>query len=338
MERMAAHDDNTEILPLLSDDVPHFDAAMRGYDKRQVDEYVARAEREIRELQSARDAALAASADRAAQLASREAQIESLGRQKAAAADTITPANVSDRIRDMLQLANEEATQTRKAAEEEAERVLIGARADAERLRSEAAAEQQRLMAAATQRSAEADQKLALARTQAGVETANAKALIAELSDAAAAERSRLDAESAAARAELEQQSAHRIETAEQDFDITLRSRRKAAERQQEQDYQQARTVAVNLVDDATREVQTLAGQRDEIHARLRDLHADLGDVVDSIGSGDSSAASGATAGSADSVGSADSAGSADSVGSADSAGSGGTVGTGEPAEPAPES
>jgi glutathione S-transferase len=114
-------------------------------------------------------------------------------------------------------------------------------------------------------------------------ETAAAKALIAELSDTAAAELARLDSVSAAARAEAEQQSARRMDTAEQDFEITLRSRRNAAERQREQDYQQARVVAVNLVEDAHREVQALAVQRDEIHARLRELHSDLSDVVDGV-------------------------------------------------------
>src|SRR4029079_7500028 len=101
-----------------------FDVTMRGYDKRQVDDYVARAAAQIAELTAARDAALATSADRAAQLASREAHIESLRVQAAKKTETLDPAAVSDRIRDMLQLATEEAAQTRPAAEQEDERVL----------------------------------------------------------------------------------------------------------------------------------------------------------------------------------------------------------------------
>ncbi|MEO6703875.1 MAG: hypothetical protein ABI140_21175, partial [Jatrophihabitantaceae bacterium] len=69
---MAAEDQNTELLPLLDSDEPFFDVGLRGYDKRQVDDYVARSVGQIAELTAARDAALATSADRAAQLASRE--------------------------------------------------------------------------------------------------------------------------------------------------------------------------------------------------------------------------------------------------------------------------
>ena len=65
--------------------------------------------------------------------------------------------------------------------------MLSSARADAERLGSEAVAEQQRLTAAAAQRIAEADQKLAQARVQAGSELDRARAEIIRLDRGAAA-------------------------------------------------------------------------------------------------------------------------------------------------------
>src|SRR3954447_3165257 len=269
---MAAEDQSTELLPLLDSDEPFFDVTMRGYDKRQVDDYVARAAVQLAELTAARDAALATSADRAAQLASREAQIESLRAQAAKRTETLDPALGTDRIREMLQLATEEAAQTRRTAEVEAERVLAAARADAERMRSDAAAEQQRLTANASQRSAEADQKLAQARTQASAELDAARAEAARLIEAARAERDRLNAESAAARSAADAESARRRQIAEEDFEITLRVRRTEAERQHAAEHQAAKAAAEKLVSDAQARVIELAEERDRTFGGLQEL------------------------------------------------------------------
>ncbi len=324
---MAAEDHSTELLPLLDNEEPFFDVGIRGYDKRQVDGYVTRAESEIAALKAARDAALATSADRAAQLASREAHIESLKQQAAKVVEPPGPVHVSDRIRDMLQLATDEAAQTnrtaeedaariRRTAEEEADRVLAAARSDAERVRAEAAATQQRLTAGATQRSAEADQKLAQARTQGGVELEKARAEAARIieaatgeldqaraeagrildtataeldkavaaaagiTDTATAERDRLDNEAAAARAAAERASIERLRTAEQDFEITLRSRRSNAERQAQLDQEAARATAEQLVADASQRAAELDAERQHTHQRLRELHDQLGAVI----------------------------------------------------------
>jgi DivIVA domain-containing protein len=271
---MAAEDQSTELLPLLDSDEPFFDVTMRGYDKRQVDDYVARAAAQLADLAAARDAALAIGADRAAQLASREAQIESLRAQAAKRTETLDPSMVSDRIRDMLQLATEEAAQTRRSAELEAERVLGAARDDAERMRVEAAAEQQRLIAGAAQRSAEADQKLAQ--------------ILAErdrLDAEAAAERNRLNAEAAAARAAADAESAQRRQLVEEDFEITLRARRTEAERQHTADHEAARAAVEKLVGDAQARVVELAEERERTFRTLQELHRRLGAVIaDSAG------------------------------------------------------
>jgi cell division septum initiation protein DivIVA len=316
---MAAEDNSTELLPLIEEDEPIFDVGIRGYDKRQVDSYVSQAETQIAELKAARDAALATSADRAAQLASREAHIESLKQQAAKAAEAPSPVvHVSDRIRDMLQLATDEAAQTRRAAEEEAadirraaeqeaDRVLSAARADAERVRGEAAAAQQRLTASATQRSAEADQKLAQARVQAATELDKARtqaatqldsaraeagrildqataeldkaeAAAAAITEAAEAERNRLEA--ANARAAADRASIERLRTAEQDFEITLRSRRSTAERQAHLDQQAAHEAAERLIAEARQRAEALDAEREHTHQRLRELHQQLGAVI----------------------------------------------------------
>jgi len=277
---MAAEDHSTELLPLLDSDEPYFDVTMRGYDKRQVDDYVARAAAQLAELTAARDAALATSADRAAQLASREAQIESLRVQAAKKTETLDPAAVSDRIRDMLQLATEEAAQTRRAAEMEAERVLASARADAERMRAEAAAEQQRLTVSAAQRSAEADQKLAQARTMATAELDKARAEAARITEAARAERDRLNAEAAAVRSAADAESAQQRQLADEDFEITLRARRSEAEKQHAAAHQAAQATAAKLVSDAEARVIELAQHREQTFRTLQELHARIGAVI----------------------------------------------------------
>jgi hypothetical protein len=262
-----------------------------------VDEYVSRAESEIAEVQAARDAALATSADRAAQLASNAAHLESVRQQATrAAAEPVNQDNVSDRIRDMLQLATDEAAQTRRGAEEEAERVLAAARSDAERVRGEAAAAQQRLTSSAAQRSAEADQKLAQARTQAASELAAARLEVTTMLERAQADRLRLDAEAeatrdrldteaAAARALADETARVRRDTADEDFEITLRRRRHAAEQQALADRDEAASIARDLVRAAEAEVVRLAAERSAIHQQLTELHRQLGAVVDSASS-----------------------------------------------------
>jgi cell division septum initiation protein DivIVA len=277
---MAADEQRTELIPLLGENDPQFDLVMRGYDRRQVEEYVARAEADLVDLQAAKDAALAISADRAAQLANREAHIESLKRQAIKSTENVNPANVSDRIRDMLQLATDEAAQTRRTAEEEAERVLSAARADAERVRADAAAEQQRLTAAASQRSAEADQKLAQARVQAAAEIETARADIKLFADAADADRTAKDQAASEARTEADRISAERRHTAEQDFEITLRARRTDAEHEARIGQEQAKALAAKVVADAHTELAALTAQQDETHRALRELHATLGGII----------------------------------------------------------
>jgi DivIVA domain-containing protein len=280
---MSADEHATDLIPLLGDDEPHFDIAMRGYDRRQVEEYVGRIEAELVEAQAARDTALATSADRAAQLANREAHIESLKRQAVKATEKLNPANVSDRIRDMLQLATDEAAQTRRAAEEEAERVLSAARADAERVRTEAAAEQQRLIASAKQRSAEADQKLAQARLQASTELDTAKAEIAKRAEAAAAERAQLDADAKAARDDADRLAEQRRKTADDDFEITLRARRSAAEKAAQADHETAAQAARTLLSDANAEAAKIKADQADTHRALKELHAKLGRVISGL-------------------------------------------------------
>ena len=84
-----------------------FDTAMRGYDRRQVDLYVAPARRRTASRRRRRDAAVAAPLT--AQLASANAQLDSLRRQLQAAAEPVTEENVEPRVRKILESARTEA-------------------------------------------------------------------------------------------------------------------------------------------------------------------------------------------------------------------------------------
>src|ERR671912_2180240 len=99
-----------------------FDVVLRGYDRSQVAETIERLEADFRIALADRDAAVSRSADLAGQLSALHGEIEAL-RRKAATASAPTFENISERIQHMLQLAEEEAGEIRRAAEADAQAV-----------------------------------------------------------------------------------------------------------------------------------------------------------------------------------------------------------------------
>src|SRR3954454_13126996 len=99
-----------------------FDVVLRGYDRSQVAETIERLEADFRIALADRAAAAARSADLASQLSAMHAEIDAL-RRKAATASAPTFENISERIQHMLQLAEEEAGEIRRAAEIDAQAV-----------------------------------------------------------------------------------------------------------------------------------------------------------------------------------------------------------------------
>src|SRR3712207_1006426 len=96
-----------------------FDVVLRGYDRSQVADTIERLEADFRIALADRDAAVARTADMAHQLSALHGEVESL-RRKAATASAPTFENISERIQHMLQLAEEEAGEIRRAAEADA--------------------------------------------------------------------------------------------------------------------------------------------------------------------------------------------------------------------------
>ena len=105
-----AADQNSDVLPILSDAVPSFAQAMRGYDRAQVDSYVAQLDVDLRQALAERDAIAARSRPISPRSsASAQAQIESLRRQLRAATERITADNVEEHVAQILKGAQADA-------------------------------------------------------------------------------------------------------------------------------------------------------------------------------------------------------------------------------------
>lgn len=171
---------------------PTFGTRGRGYDRLQVDNYVAWAESELATGRRQLDHLLA-------RFGECSAELEISRRLLAEAPRSVDRSPVSDRVRDMLRLASDEATSMVEAAREEAEHVLAEARVEADaRLRK---AHQIKEVAAEA-----ADGMIVKAhhdRAEAATVLERARAQAAELVSTAATERDRLIGEAAEAHERL---------------------------------------------------------------------------------------------------------------------------------------
>src|SRR5580704_12065824 len=165
--------DNSDLLPnLVHEDA--FEMQMRGYSRRQVDEFIARCRSQIRDLEQR----LARSLDDSEELKRDLAQ----ARQQALGAK---PAHeeVSERIAQILKLADDEARSQKSKAHEEIARQRNDAQAAAEKSRAEAREQAERMLTAAQEQAeraitsarAEAEKTLTSARTEAERTTTEAR-------------------------------------------------------------------------------------------------------------------------------------------------------------------
>jgi cell division septum initiation protein DivIVA len=171
---------------------PIFHARLHGYDRLEVDNYVAWAESEL-------VTALRETEHLLARYGACVAELEISRRLLAQTPQGRDLSQVSDRVRDILRLAADEATSMVACATEEAEQILAGARLEAdERLRK---AHRVKEAAAAT-----ADEMRELAerdRAEAAALLERSRAEAASMVGDATAERDRLAAEAAQAREQL---------------------------------------------------------------------------------------------------------------------------------------
>jgi cell division septum initiation protein DivIVA len=297
-----SQDETSQLFPILQAADRSFEVSMRGYDRNQVEDYVARTDAEIQALAAERDAALARSADLAAQLANAHAQIEASRRQLAEATTAITPETVHARLRPLVENAHAEARQIRQSADADAMRVrALGdadsqetrrqANEDAQRMRGQAQEDLQRATQAAAKREREADETLAAAQAAAAEIVNKARADAAKLLADTHGEIDRWDTESTTTRQRLDAQAAAARVTANEDFEIALRvrrteemrvdeERRAAAQAKAERLTRDASQRADEIVAEAQHELASLRDVRSRTQLDLHELHGRLGEVL----------------------------------------------------------
>ena len=165
--------DNSDLLPnLVHEDA--FEMQMRGYSRRQVDEFIARCRSQIRDLEQR----LARSLDEGEELRRDLAT----ARQQALGAK---PAHeeVSERIAQILKLADDEARSQKTKAHEDITRQRNDAQSEAEKIRTEAREQAERMLTAAQEQAeraitaarADAEKTLTGARNEAERTTTEAR-------------------------------------------------------------------------------------------------------------------------------------------------------------------
>jgi DivIVA domain-containing protein len=165
--------DNSDLLPnLVHEDA--FEMQMRGYSRRQVDEFIARCRSQIRDLEQR----LARSLDDGEELRRDLAT----ARQQALGAK---PAHeeVSERISQILKLADDEARSQKSKAHEDIARERNDAQQEADKTRAEAREQAERMLTAAQEQAeraitsarAEAEKTVTAARTEAENTTTDAR-------------------------------------------------------------------------------------------------------------------------------------------------------------------
>src|SRR6266704_4181306 len=146
--------DNSDLLPNLTHE-DAFEVQMRGYSRRQVDEFIARCRSQIRDLEQRLAHALDDGEELRRHLAT--ARQQALGAKPA-------HEEVSERIAQILKLADDEARSQKSKAHEDIARQRNDAQAEAEKIRTEAREQAERMLTAAQE---QAERAITSARAEA---------------------------------------------------------------------------------------------------------------------------------------------------------------------------
>lgn len=166
--------ENTDLLPNLSSQEDAFEVQLRGYSRRQVDDFVARCRGQVRELEERLGRAL----DEGEQL---RQEVKSLHQQ--ALGNRPAHEEVSERISQILKLADDEARAQKNRADDDIKKQLADAQQEADRTRKEAREQAEHMLTAAQEQAeraiasarAEADKARTTARAEADHMTADAR-------------------------------------------------------------------------------------------------------------------------------------------------------------------
>ena len=165
--------DNSDLLPNLTHE-DAFEMQMRGYSRRQVDEFIARCRSQIRDLEQRLARALDDGEGLKRDLAT--ARQQALGAKPA-------HEEVSERIAQILKLADDEARSQKSKAHEDIARQRNDAQQEADKVRAEAREQAERMLTAAQEQAeraitsarAEAEKTVTSARTEAENTTSDAR-------------------------------------------------------------------------------------------------------------------------------------------------------------------
>ena len=146
--------DNSDLLPNLTHE-DAFEVQMRGYSRRQVDEFIARCRSQIRDLEQRLGRALDDGEELRRDLAT--ARQQALGAKPA-------HEEVSERIAQILKLADDEARSQKSKAHEDIARQRNDAQSEAEKIRTEAREQAERMLTAAQE---QAERAITSARSEA---------------------------------------------------------------------------------------------------------------------------------------------------------------------------
>ena len=247
--------EDRELVPLKAD----FDVTWRGYRRSQVQFYMQQSETEIRMLTEDRDSALSQVEDLSAELDQARGEIEALRQQLDDACRTpIEEDALSDRLRRMVRLANDEATEVRASAQAAAEHEWARSEQSAAELR----ARYEALVAEADEwrRQAEQQRNEALARTREDIE---------RMSREAEQHRRKVDTEAEQRRTQIEQ-----------DFEISMTARREEEMRGIAERERTSRQAAQRRVRAATNDAERRIRRADEYAATLLRLRQALAQRV----------------------------------------------------------
>ena len=166
--------ENSDLLPNLASQEDAFEVQLRGYSRRQVDEFVARCRSQVRELEER----LGRSLDDSEQL---RQEVKALRQQ--ALGNRPAHEEVSERISQILKLADDEAKAQKTRADDDIKKQLADAQQEADRTKKEARDQAEHMLTAAQEQAeraistarADADKTRNAARAEADHTTGDAR-------------------------------------------------------------------------------------------------------------------------------------------------------------------
>ncbi|WP_433872250.1 cellulose-binding protein [Saccharopolyspora sp. CA-218241] len=249
------YNEDRELVPLKAD----FDGVWWGYRRSQVKFYVQQTEAELQLLAEDRDSALSQVADLSAQLDQARAEVEALKQQLDEQARTpIEESALSDRLRRMVRLAQDEASDVVAAAKSAAEHEWARSQQSAVELRTR----YENLVAEADEwrQRTEEQRTEVLARTRDEVQ---------QMAREAEEQRKRLDVVAEGRRTQIEQ-----------DFEISIAARREEALRVQAERERNSRAQAQRRLAEANAEAERRIRRADEYADTMLRMRRDLAERV----------------------------------------------------------